>query len=195
MAKVLVDKEYLENGLTGICSAIRNTSAGEYTDTLLSFPNGINEGVYTVAQKQYDAGLTEGYNSGYGQGTYYAAEQAQGFGAKTNYQYWKHYQDITNLKIPYAMQPTNCQYMFANTTTQDNSLIDLSQFEIDFSKSTSFNYWLNAAAIGKIGTLDTTGCSNLSSLFYNAQKIVTIEHLILKDDGSQTLGVDIFRNA
>ena len=156
--------------------------------------------------KGHDDGYQEGYDTGYWDGhakgkdenvqlaykqgeqdaALYAAEQAQGMGNKTTYNYWKHYQDITNLIIPYPMKPTSCDYMFTNATTDDGSTIDLSQYNIDFSKCTSFTYWVSGAPISKFGVLDTTSCSNINALLYNAKYLKTIEHLILKADGSQT---------
>lgn len=194
----LVNVTDLENRLKEVCDTIRTYSYGEYDGMEIPFTkniNGIAQSIETVAFKNEIAGMQSGSASGYGQGRYYAAEQAQNFGNKTNYQYWKYYEDITNLTIPYTLNTTNSNLMFTNSTTSDGSLIDLSQFNIDFSGCTNFNYWLNESPIGKIGTLDTTSCTNLSSLLYNAQKIVTIDHLILKEDGSQTLGADMFRNA
>ena len=195
----IVNATQFDADLTSICDTIRALPQGGQSDVgNLSFPEGIKTAIIAACDNAYQAGQGEGGNTdeAYEQGLYYAAEQAQQFGAKTNYQYWKYYQDITNLKIPYAMQPTNCQYMFANAITQNGNLIDLSQFDIDFSKCTSFNYWLNGhPPINKIGILNTTSASNISTLFFNDMMIQTIEHLILKDDGSQTLGADMFRNA
>ena len=189
----VVDATQLDNDLKGICDTIRSVPNSEYTDAdLFSFPDGIKTAISKVCDDNYWSGHTDGYRegalSGYGQGTYYAAEQAQNFGNKTNYNYWKSNEDITNLRIPYPMKPTNCDYMFTNSVTEDGSKIDLSQFDIEFAPCTSFNYWLSGSIIGKIGVLSTLGCSNLSSLLYSARQLVTINHLILKEDGSQVLG-------
>ena len=128
------------------------------------------------------------YDTGYEEGERYAAEQAQNFGVKKNYNYWKHQQDITNLIIPYPASPTSAQYMFSNTHTTDDSMIDLRNYNLDFSQCTNFAYWLNLSKISAIGTLNTTAASDLTSLLYNANQLEVIDHLILKDDGSQKLG-------
>ena len=127
-------------------------------------------------------------NEVYEAGRYYAAEQAQNFGKMTNYSYWKAYQDITNLLMPYPAVPTNATQMFSNTYTADGSLIDLRNYNIDFSKCTKLDYFINISPISAIGTLDTTACSDIRNLLYNGLELETIEHLILKEDGSQTLG-------
>lgn len=189
----VVDATQLDNDLKGICDTIRSVPNTEYTDAdLFSFPDGIKTAISKVCDDNYWSGHADGHregaSSGYGWGTYYAAEQSQNFGNKKDYTYWKASEDITNLKIPYQMSPTKCDYMFSSATTEDGSTIDLSQFEIDFSPCTSFNYWLNNSAISKIGVLSTIGCANLGSLLYNAKQLVTINHLILKEDGSQALG-------
>ena len=120
----------------------------------------------------------------------YAAQQAQNFGNKQNYSYWKYQQDITGLKIPYPMAPTKATQMFSNTCTSDGSLIDLRNYDIDFSQCTKFDYFINISPVSAIGTLDTTACSDLPNLLYNGTYLETIEHLILKEDGSQKLGND-----
>lgn len=195
----LVNATKLDNDLQSICDTIRAIENSEFVDMQIPFPNGFKQAITTTCENRYwdghRDGHTEGANRGYGQGTYYAAEQAQKFGQKTNYGYWKHTQDITDLKIPYPMAPTVCDHMFNGTTTSDGSVIDLSEFDIDFSKCTSFSYWINGSAIGKIGTLDTTSASSLKNLFYNAGSLTTVDHLILKEDGSQTLGSSVFQNA
>ena len=127
-------------------------------------------------------------NEVYEASRYYAAEQAQGFGTKTDYRYWRYGQDITNLLMPYRAVPINATQMLSNTTTTDGSLIDLRNYDIDFSKCTTLDYFINLSPISAIGTLDTTACSNIKNLLYNATELETIEHLILKEDGSQTNG-------
>jgi hypothetical protein len=173
--------------------------AGDYNSGYLNgLDTGHTEGYTRGYEEGYDAGFyngdISGYARGFGQGTHYAAEQAQNFGARTNYTYWKAMEDITGLKIPCPMKPINCSYMFSNAVTSDNSTIDLSQYDIDFSLCPNFAYWLNLSAIGIIGVLDTTCAADISTLLYNAQKIITIKKLILKEDGSQTLGTSFGMN-
>ena len=193
----LVDATQLNNDLTDICDAIRRVSVGNYTEAdKFLFPNGIESAIEDVASFQhqagYNVGYSEGHASGYGQGLYYAARQAQNFGTRTNYTYWRAAENITNLQIPHKMKPTNCAYMFSSSIIDAGaSPIDLSQYEeghIDFSQCTSFTYWLNSSPIAKIGTLDTTACSDLSTLFKNAYSLTTVKKLKLKSNGSQTLG-------
>ena len=199
----LVNSTQLDIDLTNICNTIRNLPQGGQSNAgSSSFPTGIQTAIVNACENSYQNGYNEGINAGgsssegsYDEGLNYAAQQAQQFGAKTSYQYWKYAEDITNLKIPYEMAPINCQYMFTNSVTQDGSSIDLSQFNIDFSKCTDFGYWLNGAAIGKIGTLNTTSATSLATLLYNTQTLVTIECLVLKSDGSQTLGANFGKNA
>ena len=138
----VVNATQLDADLKNICDTIRLYSCGEYTGMEIPFTS-ITEAIETICMKNEMSGMKSGVASGYGQGTYYAAEQAQNFGNKKDYTYWKANEDITNLKIPYPMNPTKCDYMFSSATTEDGSTIDLSQFEIDFSSCTTFNYWLN----------------------------------------------------
>ena len=201
----IVNATQLDADLQRLCDSIRSRADGTIVGKII-FPTDMEDALnmmsVSIADRSYSEGYTNGYNEGKAEGgnteesynegyeaaRLYAAQQAQNFGVKTSYGYWKHQQDITGLLIPYPMAPTQGSYLFSNTYTTDGSLIDLRNYDIDFSQCASFNYFLNLAKINAIGTLDTSSCSDLATLLYNANQLETIEHLILKEDGSQKLG-------
>lgn len=57
---------------------------------------------------------------------------------------------------------------------------------LDLSNATNVNYLFSVAEVTHVPVIDTTSASSLASIFYNC-RIVDIEKLILKSDGSQTL--------
>lgn len=56
---------------------------------------------------------------------------------------------------------------------------------LDLSKATNVNYLFSVAEVTHVPVINTTSASSLASIFYNC-RIVDIEKLILKSDGSQT---------
>lgn len=96
-------------------------------------------------------------------------------------------------KPKYDMKPTQAQYMFAywGAGGRSNSVeaFDLRDVEvtIDFSESTSVMALFNGnGMITGVGVIDTSSAQDLGTAFYGASALVTIEKLVLKEDGSQT---------
>jgi hypothetical protein len=59
---------------------------------------------------------------------------------------------------------------------------------IDFSRSTSFTNFAYQGGVTRFGVIDTTSANTLSYVFYRCEKLIEIQKLILRDDGSQSLG-------
>lgn len=59
--------------------------------------------------------------------------------------------------------------------------------KIDFTKMTSNFPNFNESLVQHIPEIDTRSTSGLTMLFYRCTKLVSIDNIILKDDGSQTL--------
>lgn len=82
--------------------------------------------------------------------------------------------------------PINVTYAFE--MFRDCNLSDLSQFDIDFSSNTSFSNFAYSSEITHFGVIDTRSSNALSYSFYGCTQLETIDKLILRDDGTQTLG-------
>lgn len=63
---------------------------------------------------------------------------------------------------------------------------------LDFSEATRFSQFLADSAITTFPVLDTRGATNLNNILYAPQRLVTLEKLILKEDGSQTFNGNSF---
>lgn len=124
-------------------------------------------------------------------------------GAKSEYdRFWDAYQQKGNrvnyqiafagsgwnsetLKPKYPIVSTYCFEMFRSCGEVD---LTKAGVPFDFSQSTSFSNFAYASEITHFGEINTTGSNALSYTFYNCSKLTTIDKLILKANGSQTMG-------
>lgn len=129
-------------------------------------------------QKVYDSGREMGQSDIW--------DMVQNFGNRTTYTRGFMYWSGKNFKPKYPIQTDSCEYMFSNFAT-DEEAVDLRGIDLDTSKSGTFNYMCNFANISAFGTIDTTSAADIKNIFYNATALHTIEKLVLKADGSQTV--------
>ena len=135
-------------------------------------------------QKVYDAGRT------FGQGDIW--DIVQNFGKRRSMNYAFANCSGVGFKPKYPLRPTTCLYMFNYFANGDDNTVDLREIELDTSGSTDFGYMNNFSKISAFGTIDTTKATSIANIFYNAKHLHTVELLILKDDGSQTAGANVF---
>lgn len=131
-------------------------------------------------QKVYDAGK---------QAEHYAFWDTYQNGGKSvsgEYQFYSVRFDDTNFYPIYDMKPTNAKYMFANSRiTKLKERLEECGVSLDTSVATSFEsafYYCRSPILPEISTV---GASTLLNTFIGTY-LVTIEKLILKNDGSQT---------
>jgi len=171
----------------------------------------VAEKLQTIAanqQRVYDAGFAAGQAAGgdtdaaYQEG-YDAGKQAEYDAFWDKYQYegkntpvysyafagpgWS---DV-NFKPKYNIAPrvTFSNYMFASSAiTNLKSILENLGISLNFRWCTSFVNVFQDSNIAEIGEVNTIGASSLGTLFYNARHLSTVDALILKSDGSQTIG-------
>ncbi len=91
-------------------------------------------------------------------------------------------------KPKYDIRPTNAYAMFNNSKITDLvAIAEQCGIVIDFSDNTNFTTTFAQSSIKRIGVVDTRSADTIQQTFYNSQQIQSIEKVILKDDGSQTL--------
>jgi len=91
-------------------------------------------------------------------------------------------------KPKYDIKPTNAYGMFNNSGVTD--LVETANkcgIIFDFSNNENFQGSFSHSHIQRLGVIDTTSSNAIYQTFYNAQEMHTIEKLIFKSDGSQTL--------
>lgn len=77
--------------------------------------------------------------------------------------------------------------MFMMSGIRDlKALCDKVGVVIDFSKATSFTQIFSDSYIDHVGIIDTRVANKLDYILYSATKMVTVDKIILKSDGSQT---------
>lgn len=80
----------------------------------------------------------------------------------------------------------NLQYLFAESRiTNLKAILEECGVTLDFSQATSGNYPFSGSQITHVGVLDFSGYSSLAYLLHNSEKLVSVDKLILKNDGSQ----------
>lgn len=98
------------------------------------------------------------------------------------------------IKPKYPMYPTNAYMMFRGNAhyfdfkkhLNDNGII------LDFKNCTTIQYAFSTCYFTDIGVLDFTSASSLGDCFLSASYLTNIDKIILKDDGSQSLGTKPF---
>lgn len=150
-------------------------------------------------QRVFDAGYLEGQEAGgYSEG-FDAGKKAQhdAFwdayqmgGNRTNYN-GAFYGDGWNeqsFRPKHNIKPSRADYMFKTFTAFQGDLVaHLASLGVtlDFSNCNNFNETFIYCYINRVGEIDTRNASSLSSMFANS-RIVTVDKLILKDEGGQT---------
>lgn len=135
-------------------------------------------------QKVFDAGKRAEYDAFW--------DAVQENGSRTNYQLafsgclWRN----ETFKPKYDMRPNNAERMF-HTTNIGGDLVEILEnlgVVIDTSKSTILNQMFSyASKITHVGVIHTEKAPTLVMMFYATDSLVTVDKLILKDDGSQNL--------
>lgn len=98
------------------------------------------------------------------------------------------------LKPKYDIRPTHAYMIFA----KNNALTDLPKWcadcgiELDFENCTSLTYIISDSNVTHIGIVNTTSARSLLSVFYQPQKLTTIDKIVLRTDGNQTFNDGTF---
>ena len=171
--------------LTNIADAIREKKGT--TDGIM--PENMASDIEAI-----EAG-EDGYNSGYidGQQSEYDRfwDDYQQNGSRTNYNYgfagygW----DDKMFKPKYDIRPVAASRLFSDTNIADvKGCLESAGVVLDLSKTTSMAYLIEGATskITYLPELNVTSVSQLNYFIYQAKSLISIDNVVLKDDGSQT---------
>lgn len=169
-------KEYLTN----IADTLRGLLGIDDTINAQDFPDKITE-VYDAGKQAEHDRFWDSYQNCGNRVNYTNAFAGNGWTAEI-------------FKPLYDIVPITTYMMFYQNTINVDLVEYLKELNItlDFSKCVNLQYLFGNAAFTRVGIIDTTSCSNLSYVFASATKLVTIDKLILKSDGSQTVNKDCF---
>ena len=168
----------------------------------------ISEKLTTIAENMqgvYDKGYSDGnaqgsnteeaYNEGFEAGkksqydTFWDVFQADG--KRTNYTAAFYLWDKSIFKPKYDILPTDASLMFRDFKSEIDMVTYLDNLGVilDFSACSNFGNFMLWSQISRMGVIDTRSATTIS--FYAAYLLKTIDLLILKDDGTQTLVWDM----
>ncbi len=90
-------------------------------------------------------------------------------------------------KPKYDIRPTAANYMFFQSQITDlkKSLADCG-VTLDFSQCTAFTHFVGVSQITTLGVVDTRAAASLASMFTQRRALVSVDKIILREDGSQT---------
>ena len=164
---------------------------------------GYSEGYNKGNDVGYEAGHTEGYNTGHEEGYSEGTEAGKQAQEKAFWDKFLFYSDTANCNYMFAgqgwveqtfrpnkdlvpVQSSGMFYSFMAHIGDFNKAIDLVRHletlgvKLDFSKSTALSSCFNWAMFKRVGVIDCSKSSNLSSTFANA-KIGQIDKLIVHE--------------
>lgn len=152
----------------------------------------ITEKLTTIAEnepKVYDAGKRAQYDE------FWDNYQDNGNRTQYNYAFAGYGWTDETFAPKYDMKMEKAERVFANAKiTSVKALLEKYRVTIDFSECTGLANMFAGSTITEMGVIDTTSASSLNNVFYMGTKITTIDKLILKSDGSQTLNNTTFQS-
>ena len=96
-------------------------------------------------------------------------------------------------KPKYDIKPTSANRLFSYTAITDlKEALEKAGVVLDLSKVTSAVYLFESGSLTHIPEINTTSLSDLQYFIYSALNLVTVDKVILKNDGSQTFGAQSF---
>lgn len=134
--------------------------------------------------------LVDGYQNGRNDEWSLIWDSLQNGGKRTNYDYFCNLAsfNVDSFKPKYDMKPTSAMSMFRTRNMKEDlsELLSNLGVKIDFRNCTNVTYLFYDSPFIRVPEINTTSANSLFYLFKLSQ-IETIDKLILKSDGSQTL--------
>ena len=173
----MAKKVYEEENIRAIADKIREITGGDSTYKTAEMPSGIEE--------VYEAGIID-HNKMLWESMAYDSQWFYTFAGH----YWNDttFNPTVDLVVPY------CSGLFYQSHITDlKGILERNGVKLDFSKATRLNGIFEQSTITNVGIIDTRKCTNLQNFLYSSSKLVSIEKVILKEDGSQTWANIAFR--
>lgn len=190
MAKVMTDDRHYK----AIADTIRDQGFPEFVEEKFT-PDQMAETVQLVCDFSHVAGLEEGIQTEYDRfWDAYQPDEVASYSQRFSGNGW----NAETFRPKRSIRPTNANQMFFYAGKLNFSFPDhftALGVELDFSKCTAFSETFLYCNVTELGVIDTRSASNINYLFRYANQLVTIQNLILKDDGSQTVASTTFQYA
>lgn len=93
----------------------------------------------------------------------------------------------TTFNPPCNIKPTYGAYLFAQSKITDlKGILERNNVALDVSTATNVSGIIEGSAITRLPIIDTRNITALTNFLYNGSQLVSVDKVILKDDGSQT---------
>ena len=136
-------------------------------------------------QKVFDAGKKAEYDA------FWDVAQQNGSQTYYTYAFAGHCWNIKNFKPKYDMRPINASMMF-HTTGVSGDLVEVLKncgVVLDTTESTLVaQMFAYAGGLTRVGVIDTRKSGSLQMMFYSCRAMITIDKLILNENGTQDMG-------
>ena len=173
---------------------------------------GFDEGFNSGFEEGFNNGCEVGYGDGYEEGHRVGKNEGTTEGKQAEYdRFWDEYQENGNktnytncfsgrgwnaetFKPKYNIAPTTPTQIFKDFGASLDLVEHLEALGItlDFSRATTLSEIFLWSNITRVGVVDSRNASAVTYPFAYATKLQTIDKLILKDDGTQTVGSGTF---
>ena len=96
----------------------------------------------------------------------------------------------------YDIKPTSAGYMFAGTRVANlKKCLEDNDVMLDLSGATSIDrLFSDSPNLTYLPEISTVSAPHLQNVVYNCKNLISIENIVLKDDGSQTFNDNSFKN-
>ena len=114
----------------------------------------------------------------------------QDYGNRTDYRYsfaGKFGYIYDYIKLNYDIHPQNASRMFESSNLTEDVVIFFEKQGVilDFSNTSDFTWAFSNSAITHIGVIDTRSANDIGYIIGNANYLITVDKVILKNDGTQ----------
>ncbi len=184
MAIVITDDTHYKNIANTMreLACVGNLKPSEMPNAIIDIYNaGQQDGAEVGLEDGIERGKQAEWNS------FWDAFQRNGTNKEYAYAFRHRAWSDTNFKPKYDIVPDSISQCFASTGIKDLvGCLKATGVSLDTSECGGFSYTFFSSLLENIPTIDTTGAPKLEYSFYQADKLHTLEKLILKEDGSQT---------
>ena len=96
----------------------------------------------------------------------------------------------------YDIRPTSAGYMFAGTKIANlKGCLESHKVVLDLSKATSIDrLFSDAPNLTYLPEISTISAPHLQNVVYNCKNLISVDNIVLKDDGSQTFNDNSFKS-
>lgn len=188
-------KKSVHEKMTLICNEIRRITNSSKKLDLDAIAEELKE-ITSVTNTGpiYDRGYADGHNAGAFDERSKTWDMLQNYGKVTQYNYAFFRRALDNFYPKYDIKPTNADYMFRDTLGETTvepfdlaARLEECGVSMDFSQCTAGYYIFYSTPFTRLPVIDLSNLNALTMTFRSNPHLHTIDKVILKNDGSQSV--------